>query len=98
MEATVPLVFSGDETTDLGRDTGTGVTPDYATGDNSFNGRIHWVQIDVDENAEPRPSHHPERGVAMHANCRSGGVPGPPPRCTSQRAPEQRMQRISPDR
>jgi arylsulfatase len=52
VEATVPLVFSGDETTDLGRDTGTGVSPDYPTGENSFNGRIHWVQIDIDENAE----------------------------------------------
>ncbi len=52
VEATVPLVFSADETTDLGRDTGTGVSPDYPTGDNSFTGRIHWVQIDIDENAE----------------------------------------------
>ena len=52
VDATVPLVFSGDETTDLGRDTGTGVTPDYTTGDNAFTGRIHWVQIDIDENAE----------------------------------------------
>ena len=52
VDATVPMVFSGDETTDVGRDTGTGVSPDYATGDNSFTGRIHWVQIDIDENAE----------------------------------------------
>ena len=52
VEATVPMVFSGDETTDVGRDTGTGVSPDYATADNEFTGRIHWVQIDIDENAE----------------------------------------------
>ena len=44
VEATVPMVFSGDETTD--------VTPDYTTGDNSFTGRVHWVQIDVDDSAE----------------------------------------------
>ena len=29
VEATVPMVFSGDETTDLGRDTGTPVSDDY---------------------------------------------------------------------
>ncbi|HEX3088310.1 MAG TPA: arylsulfatase [Ilumatobacteraceae bacterium] len=52
VDATVPMVFSADETTDIGRDTGTGVTRDYATGENAFTGRIHWVQIDVDENAE----------------------------------------------
>ena len=52
VEATVPMVFSADETTDVGRDTGTGVSPDYTTGDNSFTGRIHWVQIDIDDNAE----------------------------------------------
>ena len=52
VEATVPMVFSGDETTDVGKDTGTGVTPDYTTGDNNFTGRVHWVQIDIDDKAE----------------------------------------------
>ena len=52
VEATVPMVFSGDETTDVGKDTGTGVSTDYATGDNSFTGRVHWVQIDIDDKAE----------------------------------------------
>ena len=46
------MIFSGDETTDVGRDTGTSVSPDYPTTDNEFTGRIHWVQIDIDENAE----------------------------------------------
>ena len=52
VEATVPMIFSGDETTDVGRDTGTGVSTDYATHDNAFNGRIHWVQIDLDDKSE----------------------------------------------
>ena len=52
VEATVPMVFSGDETTDVGKDTGTGVSPDYTTGDNNFTGRVHWVQIDIDDKAE----------------------------------------------
>ena len=52
VEATVPMIFSGDETTDVGRDTGTGVSTDYPTRDNEFTGRIHWVQIDIDDNSE----------------------------------------------
>jgi arylsulfatase len=52
VEGTVPMAFSMDETTDVGRDTGTGVSPDYTTGDNSFTGRIHWIQIDIDDKAE----------------------------------------------
>jgi arylsulfatase len=46
------MVFSGDETTDIGHDTGTGVSDEYPTGDNEFTGTVHWVQIDIDENAE----------------------------------------------
>ena len=52
VDATVPMIFSADETTDVGRDTGTGVSDEYATGDNEFTGTVHWVQIDIDENAE----------------------------------------------
>ncbi len=52
VEATVPMVFSLDETTDVGRDTGTAVSPDYTTGDNAFTGRVHRVQIDVDTSAD----------------------------------------------
>ena len=49
---TVPMVFSADETTDLGEDTGTSVSDDYAPHASSFNGRVNWVQIDLDEDAE----------------------------------------------
>ncbi len=52
VEATVPMVFSADETTDVGRDTGTGVSTDYAAHDNEFSGRIQWVQIDLDDKSE----------------------------------------------
>jgi arylsulfatase len=48
----MPLIFSGDETTDLGTDTATPVSDDYASADCDFTGRIEWVQIDVDEAAE----------------------------------------------
>jgi arylsulfatase len=40
-------VFSADETTDIGNETGTPVTPDYSERGGKFNGKIHWVQLDV---------------------------------------------------
>jgi hypothetical protein len=45
--ATQPLVFSADETTDIGYESGTPVTPDYSGRSGKFNGKIHWVQLDV---------------------------------------------------
>jgi len=44
---TQPMVFSADETTDIGYGSGTTVTPDYTAGTSRFTGRIHWVQIDL---------------------------------------------------
>jgi arylsulfatase A-like enzyme len=52
LDATVPMVFSADETTDVGHDTGTGVSDEYPRGDNKFTGTVHWVQIDIDDEAE----------------------------------------------
>ncbi len=45
--ATQPMVFSADETTDIGYESGTAVTPDYSTKGSKFTGKIHWVQMDV---------------------------------------------------
>jgi len=47
VEATQPMVFSADETTDIGHETGTTVTPDYTPATSRFTGKIHWVQIDL---------------------------------------------------
>ena len=52
IDATVPMIFSGDETTDLGQDTGTPVTDDFGSAGRAFNGRIEWVEIDIDAAAE----------------------------------------------
>ena len=52
VEATVPLIFSGDETTDLGQDTASPVAEDYTAEESIFNGNVEWVQIDIDEAAE----------------------------------------------
>jgi arylsulfatase A-like enzyme len=51
VEHTVPMAFSGDETTDVGRDSATPVSDDHGT-DNAFTGRVRWVQLDIDEAAE----------------------------------------------
>jgi len=46
VDLTQPMVFSADETTDIGDDYGMPVSDDYA-GASRFNGRIEVVQIDV---------------------------------------------------
>jgi arylsulfatase A-like enzyme len=52
VDATEPMIFSGDETTDLGSDTATPVSDDYGPRDNRFTGRVRWVQLDIDKAAE----------------------------------------------
>ncbi len=47
VEATQPMIFSADETTDIGYESGTTVSADYTTKDSRFTGRINWVQIDL---------------------------------------------------
>ncbi|KQZ83464.1 arylsulfatase [Microbacterium sp. Root166] len=47
VEATQPMVFSADETTDVGFESGTSVSPDYTLGSSRFTGKIQWVQIDT---------------------------------------------------
>ena len=56
VEATMPMIFSADETTDVGADTATPVSDDYARRAAAFTGKVNWVQIDVDEAAED-PDH-----------------------------------------
>ncbi len=51
LEATVPMIFSGDETTDLGSDSATPVTDDLEAGATEFSGRVKWVEIDLDDDA-----------------------------------------------
>ncbi|HXV32940.1 MAG TPA: arylsulfatase [Gaiellaceae bacterium] len=52
VEHTQPLVFSADETADVGNETGTTVSDDYDAGSSRFTGKIRWVQIDLDEASE----------------------------------------------
>jgi hypothetical protein len=52
VEGTVPLVFSGDETADIGRDTASPVSDDYDGEGSVFTGTVDWVQIDLGQDAE----------------------------------------------
>ena len=50
--ASVPMVFSTDETADIGRDTGSPVSDDYTPEESLFMGKVNWVQIDIADAAE----------------------------------------------
>jgi arylsulfatase len=45
--ATQPMIFSADETTDIGYESGTTVASDYTAHGSRFTGKINWVQIDL---------------------------------------------------
>jgi arylsulfatase len=47
LNATVPLIFSADETMDVGLDTSSPVSDDYAPATSRFTGAIGWVQLDI---------------------------------------------------
>jgi arylsulfatase A-like enzyme len=48
VEQTVPMLFSADETCDIGKESGSPVAPDYGPTDNEFSGSVNWVQIDLE--------------------------------------------------
>ena len=52
VDATVPMVFSADETCDVGSDTASPVSSDYTSAGSRFTGVVEWVQIDTDDAAE----------------------------------------------
>ena len=49
IERTQPMIFSADETADVGEDDATPVTEDYKAYDNKFTGKILKVTVDVKE-------------------------------------------------
>jgi arylsulfatase A-like enzyme len=52
VEATQPMIFSPDETTDVGSDSATPVSDDYGPKNSTFTGRVQWIQIDLGKDAE----------------------------------------------
>jgi arylsulfatase A-like enzyme len=49
VDATVPMMFSADETCDVGKENGSPVSPDYGPTGNEFSGEVNWVQIDLEK-------------------------------------------------
>jgi arylsulfatase len=52
VERSIAFVFALDETLEVGCDLGEPVSEDYAACDNTFNGKVKWVQIDIDAAAK----------------------------------------------
>ena len=46
------MLFSADETCDVGSDTASPVSDDYTPASSRFSGTIDWVQLDIAEAAE----------------------------------------------
>jgi arylsulfatase len=47
LEASIPMIFSGDETCDVGQDSASPVSDDYGPGESLFSGTVNWVQLDA---------------------------------------------------
>jgi hypothetical protein len=47
VELTQAMIFSADETCDVGIDNASSVSPDYSPKSSAFNGTVNWVQIEV---------------------------------------------------
>ena len=75
VDGTVPMLFSADETTDVGSDSATPVSDDYGPKDSEFTGKVRWVQIDTDAAADGHGSPDQPRGAAPG---RDGAAVGPP--------------------
>jgi arylsulfatase A-like enzyme len=52
VDMTQGFIFSADETTDVGYESGTSVSPDYTTHTSKFSGKVNWVRIDLGEDAQ----------------------------------------------
>ena len=51
IDATVPMIYSGDETCDVGSDTGTPVSEDYSAESSRFTGRVNWVELQIGDDS-----------------------------------------------
>jgi arylsulfatase len=62
LDATIPIGFSADETTDVGKDTGSRVVPGYGS---IFSGRVNWVTIETGDDDHTHLI-TPEQQFAFH--------------------------------
>jgi arylsulfatase len=47
VDKTEPLIFSADETCDVGFQAGSPTTTEYGADDNKYSGEVLWVEIDI---------------------------------------------------
>jgi arylsulfatase A-like enzyme len=52
VEQTEPMIFSADETCDVGFQAGSPSSTDYGPRGNKFSGEVNWVEIDIGKDAE----------------------------------------------
>jgi arylsulfatase len=66
VEQTQGFIFSADETTDVGYESGTTVSSDYTAKTSRFNGKLNWVQIDLGDDAKDADHHiSPEERIRV---------------------------------
>ena len=51
INATVPMIYSADETCDVGSDSGTPVSEDYASESSRFSGTVKWVELEIGDDS-----------------------------------------------
>jgi arylsulfatase A-like enzyme len=51
IDATVPMLYSADETCDIGSDTGTPVSEDYTSESSFFTGTVRWVELQAGDDS-----------------------------------------------
>lgn len=51
INATVPMIYSGDETCDIGSDSATPVSEDYSGDSSRFTGTVNWVELQIGEDS-----------------------------------------------
>ena len=72
IERTQPMIFSADETADVGEDDATPVTEDYKAYDNKFTGKILKVKVDVKEMGKAEKAAEDKgRAIAAHKKAMS---------------------------
>ncbi len=65
VEKTEPILFSADETCDVGAEYGSPVSEDYGATGNQFTGEINWVEIDIGD-AASNPEHELTHAQRLH--------------------------------
>ena len=51
IDATIPMIYSGDETLDVGLDNGTPVSDDHTSEASHFTGTVNWVKLQTGDDS-----------------------------------------------